>query len=211
MGRPRGRRSEDYEAKRDALAEQVYFALMDDAHVSLSGMASHSGVSRPTLVHYFGDRNGAVRAALSSAARLGRRFLGHLVSLPIDDPQTTLTQVLELTIAGWRDHGVGHLHGVGIQVGLADTPTAHCYLSEILDPLTESVQILLDRMVRDGTVQHADTRMAAVQLLSPVIIALLHQHGLGGRTTAPLDEEALAQEHARAFLLAYGTGASPSR
>ena len=39
----------------------------------------------------------------------------------------------------------------------------------------------------------------------PVVVALLHQNGLRGRHTAPLDEEAQARETARGFLRAYGS------
>jgi AcrR family transcriptional regulator len=205
MGRPPGRRSDDYDDKRAALAHQVYLALLEDPQISLTRMAECAGVTRPTLVHYFGDRNGAARAALESAALVGRRFLGLIVSLPIHDPQQVLEQVLLLTIVGWRDRGVGRLHEVGIQLGLNDAETAHCYLSEILDPLTESMQHLLDRMVVAGSIAHPDTHTAAVQLLGPVVLALLHQHGLGGRSVSPLSEEDLAREHVRAFMRAYAT------
>jgi AcrR family transcriptional regulator len=205
MGRPPGSRSDDYEEKRSALAHSVYKALIEDAHVSFSGMAERAGVSRPTMAHYFGDRNGAVQAALSAAAHDGRRFHGLIVSMNTDHPEHTLSLLLTLIIAGWRDHGVGNLHGVGIQAGLADTETAHCYLGEILDPLTESVQHLLERMIQEGHLRHAQPRQGALQLLGPVVVALLHQNGLKGRLTAPLDEEALARETARGFLAAYGT------
>jgi len=205
MGRPAGQHNVDYEEKRAALAHAVYEALLADATISWSAMADHAGVSRPTMTHYFRNRNGAVRAALTQAASTGRRFLGHIVSMPIEDPEHTLTTLLHLIVVAWRDRGVGRLHDVGIQTGLGDPASASTYLNEILDPLTEAVQHLLQRMVDEGRLQHPEPRLGAVQLLGPVVVALLHQNGLQGRHTAPLDEEALARETALGFLRAYGT------
>jgi len=209
MGRPAGRRSDDYEDKRRALAHAVYQSLIDDATISWSAMAERAGVSRPTLTHYFGDRHGAVRAALTVAASEGRRFLGHIVTMPSEDPEQTLTLLLTLIVVTWRDRGVGRLHDVGIQTGLGDPDSARCYLTEIQDPLVESIQHLLERMVTEGRLRHPHPRQGALQLLGPVVLALLHQNGLKGRHLSPLDEDALARETARGFVAAYGVPSAP--
>ena len=204
MGRPSGRRSEDYAEKRDALAHAIYLALIQDAQLSFAGMADAAGVSRPTLQHYFGDRAGAVRAALASASRVGARFYDQIAGMPVQDPEHTLVLLLVLTIAGWRDVGVGNLHHVGIQAGLADIATGQSYLQEILDPLVDATARLLARMNEAGTLRHPTPRVGALQLLGPVVVALLHQRGLGGAACNPLPEETVAREVALGFVRAYG-------
>jgi len=207
MGRPVGRRSEDYEEKRAALAHAIYLGLIADAQLSFSGMAELAGVSRPTLQHYFGDRDGALRAALVSASAAVQRFMDQIRFMSVDDPSQTLTMALVFTVAGWRDFGLGNLHYVGIQAGLADAATGQCYLSVILDPLVDATADLLTRMNEAGTLSHPAPRAGALQLLGPVVVALLHQRGLGGAGTNPLQEEAIATEVVAGFVRAY----SPAR
>jgi hypothetical protein len=48
-----------------------------------------------------------------------------------------------------------------------------------------------------------DTRHAALALLSPVILALLHQAELGGAKDHPLDVDRFLSDHAAAFARAY--------
>ena len=123
--------------------------------------------------------------------------------MPTDDPEATLANLLRWVIVAWRDRGFGHLHHVGIQAGLADAESASTYLREVMDPLAHSVQALIERMVGRGQLCHSDPKKAALQLLGPVMLALIHQDGLQGRVTSPLDEEALARETAHGFLSAY--------
>ncbi|MCB9779246.1 MAG: TetR/AcrR family transcriptional regulator [Alphaproteobacteria bacterium] len=191
MARPPGRRSHDYDEKRAALARQVFECVLADASTSLKAMADHAGVSRPTLRHYFGDRDGAVQAALEAAATVGAPHVEALRALPVDDPRSTLEEALRRVVVGWRV-GVGNVHAVGIKVGL-DHPgtTGRTYVGRILEPLLQGVEHLLGRMVTAGTLAALDPRLSALSLVSPVVLALLHQDGLGGALCRPLDVDAL--------------------
>lgn len=203
MGRPPGTRSDGYEAKRKKLATAVFRALVADAGVSLRGMADAAGVSRPTLVHYFGNRDGAVRAALVVAGEFGRVHQDSLAHMPLTEPRADLLGALARVIDAWRQHQVGNLHYVGLQVGLQDPATAREYLSSVLDPTVDCFAALLQRMADAGHIGPCDPRQAALMLLSPCIVGLLHQDGLEGADTRPLALEPLAEATVAMFLAAH--------
>lgn len=50
----------------------------------------------------------------------------------------------------------------------------------------------------------AGLRVAALAYLSPLLVALLHQHDLAGVTCRPLDLEAFLAAHTSRFVRAYG-------
>ncbi|MBX2802897.1 MAG: TetR/AcrR family transcriptional regulator [Myxococcales bacterium] len=206
MGRPKGRRSPEYEQKRRELAQRIFDCMVVDGNTSLNAMAERTGVSRPTLRHYFGDRDGAVRAALDIAAANGRPHVQALVSLPVDDAEACLGEGLRRVIIGWRDFRVGNLHHVGLKVGLEDDATGKTYVSQILEPLLGGFERLLERLIDAGRLVPLDPRTGALTLVSPVVVALLHQHGLGGNEIRPLDIEALAAELVHQFCRAHAPG-----
>ena len=109
-------------------------AMLEDANVSLRGMADAAGVSRPTLVHYFGSREGAVQAAFERAAEVGQRDQRWLAEAPITTARETLTNGLAALVMGWHHVGIGNLHYVGLQLGLADPAHAAIYPGEDSGP-----------------------------------------------------------------------------
>ena len=203
MGRPKGKRSPGYMQRRQELAQKVFQTILEDGNTSLRGMAERTAVSRPTLRHYFGSREGAVKAALASAADLGRPLQERLSTLPVDDAKSTLTEAMKLLVMGWRDLGVGRLHEVGLKTGLEDEGTAQTYLSDILEPLLQAVEMLLVRLVRAARLAVHDTRQGALMLASPVFMALLHQDGLGGGGIRPLGIDSMAENIVGAYCRAH--------
>lgn len=190
MARPSGARSPDYDEKRAALALQVLHCVIADASTSLHAMADHAGVSRPTLRHYFGDRDGAVQAALEVGAVMGAPHVAALRALPVDDPAACLSEALGRLLVGWRT-GVGHIHEVGLKVGLDHGGVGRAYLDHVLEPLLQGIEHLLQRMVETGRLAPLEPRLGALCLVSPVVVALLHQEGLGGDRCRPLDVDAM--------------------
>ncbi len=203
MSRPKGSRNSEYTEKRAELADAVFGCLLDDPSTSLMAMAEAAGVSRPTLRHYFDDRDGAVRAALEAGAARGEPHYRYLRSLPVDDAGTALATALRYLVDGWRRYGVGNLHSVGLAVGLQDRDAAATYRTLLLDPLQESFQVLLDRLVAAGRLAPHDTSVGAIQLLGPVTTALLHQDALGGAVDRPLDLDGLIVTLTDDFLAAH--------
>ena len=186
MGRPKGSRSQGYAQRRRELARRVFDTIVEDGSTSLRAMAERTEVSRPTLRHYFGSREGAVQAALESAADLGHPLEERLASLPVGAAASTLREALELVVTGWRNAGVGNIHQVGLKVGLEHHQTAQTYLADILEPLLQAMERLLVRLVAAERLGPHDSRQGAFALVAPVVMALLHQDGLGGAEVRPL-------------------------
>ena len=186
MGRPKGSRSQGYQQRREELARRVFDTIVEDGSTSLRAMAERTDVSRPTLRHYFGSREGAVQAALESAAALGHPLEEQLANLPLHTAERTLHEALDTVVEGWRGSGLGNIHRVGLKVGLEDAKTAQTYLADVLEPLLQAMERLLDRLVEADLLAPHDARQGALALLSPVVMALLHQDGLGGAQVRPL-------------------------
>ena len=206
MARPKGSRSEGYETRRRALARQVFQCVFESGTTSLSAMAEHTGVSRPTLRHYFGDREGAVRAALEVAAELSEEHIQRVADLPVDDERAALRKALADILRGWRTHGVGRIHEVGLKIGLDDLASGETYIGSVLEPLLQAVETLIGRLVEAGRLAPLDARTGALELCSPVVLALLHQGSLGGDGVRPLDLDALADRVVDDFCRAHRAG-----
>lgn len=210
MGRPRGRRSARYEEKRRALARKVFDCVHADGNASLHRIADAAGVSRPTLRHYFGDRAGAVHAALELAGELGRPHQESLLRLPTEDAGVCLTQALLRVSEGWRGVGVGHIHEVGLKAGLESEDTGQVYVSHVLEPFLQAFEALLVQLQEAGRLRTHSPRSGALMLVSPLVLALIHQDGLCGASVRPLDVDALVDDVVGAFVAAYGVPAAGS-
>jgi AcrR family transcriptional regulator len=189
--------------RRHELAQKVFQTILEDGNTSLRAMAERTAVSRPTLRHYFGSREGAVKAALASAADLGRPLQERLATLPVGHAKSTLTEAMNLLVVGWRDLGVGRLHEVGLKTGLEDAGTARTYVSDILEPLLQAVETLLVRLVSADRLAVHNTRQGALMLASPLVMALLHQDGLGGGGIRPLGMDAMVDTLVDAYCRAH--------
>lgn len=203
MGRPPGRRNEGFEEKRAALARSVMFALLEDGRPSpLSTLARVAGVSVPTLKHYFGDRDQLVQAAMTEASKLGAPHLERARRPAGADVRESLLRFCVDLLEGWR-LGVGALHQSGLVLGLGDVGLGPAYLREILEPTILALEQRLGRHVERGDLDDEHPRVMALALLSPVVLALLHQDQLGGTETRPLDVEAFLEAHVDRFLGGY--------
>ena len=201
MGRPEGRANADFDAKRDALALRLLGALREgEAGASMRELAAACEVTPPTLRHYFGDRDGALRAALAIARRLGSEHLLRIASADLGAARPALTTALGDLLSGWLDHGVGRLHEIGLQVGLGHETLGPVYLSEILEPTLQAFEARLALHVARGELHVADLRQATLALLGPIVLALLHQRELGGQRCRPLDLHRLAAAQLADFL-----------
>ena len=78
------------------------------------------------------------------------------------------------------------------------------YVDHLLEPLLQAVEARLEQHQQWGELGDHDLRFAALSLVSPVVLALLHQDGLGGQGCRPLDVEAFVVAQVNGFVRAYG-------
>ncbi len=204
MGRPQGKHNEDYEQKRAALLEKLGPRIVDTAErASFRELAALAGVSVPTLRHYFGDRNGLLRAWLELKGRLGAHHLTTLSSTD-DDFATSVRSMLRYTAVGMDRGRVIELHTVGLAEGLTNPALGPTYLQAILEPTLAAAEMRLAAHIDRGEMRTTDIRSAALSLLSPLLLAILHQRDLGGDKVRCLDLDAFIEAHSTGFVRAYG-------
>jgi hypothetical protein len=77
------------------------------------------------------------------------------------------------------------------------------YVQELLEPTLQSAEARLSRHIADGELRRCDVRHAALELVCPVVLGLLHQVQLSGARCRPLDVERFLADHLDTFLRAY--------
>lgn len=207
MGKPRGFRAPDYEEKRDALLAAVSArAYADDgATVSLAELARAADVTVPTLRHYFGDRADVLRAVFAYTARQARAFIDQQASPMGDSFEASLVAFGEALHVAWTQHGVGRAIASSLAHGLQSDALGPCTVEHSLEPSMAALEARirgheqLGHLHLDGD----DPRLVALQFLSPILIALLHQRELRGARVRPLDEGTFLRAHARRIARAY--------
>jgi AcrR family transcriptional regulator len=205
MGRQAGARNADYEARRQALIAKVRdrLALQTGAPPSFRELALAAGVSVATLRHYFGTRDALIKAVFEVSRAGGEPHLSRTRAPVTGDLAASLNQFLERVVTGWTQGQVGLLHRIGLAEGLRNPGAGLDYLVDILEPTLQALERRLEAHIAAGDMAAGDTRHAALMLLSPIVLALLHQHDLGGTRCRPLAVPALIGEHVRVFVRAY--------
>lgn len=206
MGRPKGSRNEGYEEERQRLARLVLARLSepDGPRASFREFARACDVTPPTLRHYFGDWDGAVEAALVVSRGDGEEYLEMTRAAELGDAATALATLLNMTVMAWQRFGVGEVMRAGLEVGLGHERLGPSYIDEMLEPMLQAFEVRIALHIERGELREVDPRYAALALLSPIIMALLHQRELGGAGCRPLDVEALTRTHLESFLAMWG-------
>lgn len=205
MSRPPGRRNRDYEERRETMARAALHALLDANGGPAAGreLARAAGASASVMQHYFGDRDGMVLAALAVARADGEVYLAAARDpgkLGLDDGVRAWLASLH---QGWR-YGLGRLQAAGLVHGLSHPTFGPAYVQELLEPTLQAVEARLAVHQSRGELRaDADLRLATLQLVSPALLALLHQGELGGARCRPLDLDAFLRAHADAWLRAW--------
>lgn len=210
MARAKGSRNSGFDAQRALLAERLRVRLADGSapRPSFRELAAAAGVSVATLRHYFRNREQLVREVLEIHAPGAERHLAFLRQ-PQSPFDVSITAVCAYLALGLKQPVVGQLHAIGLSEGLGRPPLGQPYLTEILEPIIEAVEVRLAAHMAQGDMRPVDPRTAALSLLSPVILAHLHQFALGGCDTRPLDLDSFLRDHCAGFVRAYG--AAPDR
>jgi len=207
LSRPKGARDGDYDDKRSVLLRRITARLMrrETARPSFRQLAEAGDVSVPTLRHYFGDRPTLMAAILETYLEAGRRGL-EAVAEPTGNLETSIRDYCAALLTAMRaprEARLGDVFAVSIAEGLLDAEIGPSTLRYIVDPSVDVLRRRLDAHVARGEMIATDTRAAALFLISPLLLAILHQDHLGGRDTSPVDLPAAFDSICAAFLRAY--------
>lgn len=209
MGRTAGSKNPGHDDKRRALAAAVVPELIRlGPRASLRELAAAAEVSVPTLRHYFEDRDGVVVAAMVEMLRMGEPHLAATAKPRRGGLRSSLMTMMRSLLEGWREYGVGRIYGTGLALGLHHEVLGPAYVQQLLEPLLQAVEARLEQHRQWGELGDHDLRFAALMLVSPVVLALLHQDGLGGQACRPLDVESFVRAHVDGFVCAHGPPAA---
>jgi AcrR family transcriptional regulator len=204
MARPKGTPSALYEERRSALLAAIRERLVQQNQppASLRELAAAAGVTVPTLRHYFGKRDDLVAALL---ADLGRQGEVHVARVAVADMpfRESIADYVAYVRLGFR-FGLSEIHTLGLREGLRQDRLGPAYLNAILEPTIQSLETKLGMHQAKGDMRACDVRVAALQLLSPLILVFLHQNELCGDRVRPLDIDAFCADHVDNFVRGFG-------
>jgi hypothetical protein len=122
--------------------------------------------------------------------------------------ERSLESAAQNLATAWVRFGVGAVFSAGMATGLTEPSTGGAYLDGILEPTVRAFEARLGVHAARGELDLAPTdrealRVGALAFVSPLVVALLHQHQLSGRACRPLDLDAFIREHVRRFVRAW--------
>ncbi|OJH33973.1 TetR/AcrR family transcriptional regulator [Cystobacter ferrugineus] len=204
MGRISGARNRDHEETRSRLAQSLaqQLLLAGGTHPSLRTLAEGAGVDPGTLRHYFGDRQGVMQAAFGHLMKFGQERQAWAKSLAERPAREAFHHLLEQISAAWAG-SLGGMHAAGFAEGMSDSELGQIYISSIFEPTLNAIEELLIVFHARGELSVPDARVAGLALLSPVLMALFHQHQLHGRRCRPLDLAVFIERHLDGFMKGY--------
>lgn len=208
MARRHGDRNRDFEQKRSMLLDALEPRLFrdDGPLITLNEMATTAGVSPSTLRHHLGGRSEVWSAVLERAGARGAPYLALVASPPAEPLEASLRMTLSMIHAGLQ-RGLLPIVANGIAAGLRDEVVGPSFLNAVLEPILASLEARLAHHQARGEIGPRDLRVAALTLASPLVLAVLHQRGLGGCVVRPLDVDAMIDEQVRMFVSGVATSA----
>jgi AcrR family transcriptional regulator len=180
---------------------------------SLRELASAAGVSVPTLRHYFGARPQVIDAIFEECLRLGRDGLDaqRRPEKPFEESIHDYSRALIRALGMEREVRLGDLIAVSLGEGLLDIGISRSTLKHIIDPTIDALEERLRAHIERGEMIDTDVRAAALMLVSPLLLASLHQDQLHGAADRPMRLEDTAESVSAAFVRAYQAPASIRR
>lgn len=207
LPRAKGVKNADYEAKRRELLDRMLprFARLDLERPSLRQFAAAAEVTAPTLQHYFGDRTGVIEALLAAYRERGapRLAIAAKANGPFAESIREFAQALVFGMQAGSAARLGDVMAASLCEGLADPQISPLALAHIIDPAVDALVARLDEHAARGEMIETDRRAAALLLLSPLILAVLHQDQMKGRASRHIELSGLAESVAAAFVRAY--------
>jgi AcrR family transcriptional regulator len=215
LPRTKGIRNADYEVKRRELLTRMLprFSRLDVERPSLRQLAAAAEVTAPTLQHYFGDRTGVIAALLEEYHRRGQALLD--AAARARGPfAASMREYARSFVVGLQNGAAvrgGDVLAASLCEGFADPRISPLALEHVLDPAVDALAARLEEHAEHGEMVSADTRAAALMLLSPLLLAVLHQDQLQGRHGRRIELAALADEVSGAFVRAYAARPGEAR
>ncbi len=207
MARPKGTRDADYDLRRRELLRGMSRHMMrrESPRPSLRELAAAAGVSVPTLRHYFGARPQVLDAIFEECLNLGRGGLEaqSRSERPFAQSVRDYADALLAALAADHDVPLGDLFAVSLGEGLLDMGVSHSTLKHIIDPTIDVLVARLRGHMARGEMIETDPRAAALMLVSPLLLASLHQNQLQGSAETPMSLEGLAATVSAAFVRAF--------
>jgi AcrR family transcriptional regulator len=147
--------------KRERIIEAAARSLREDASIanfSMDGVAKAAGVTRLTVYHQFGSRQGLLEAVFDEIARQGGLHrIADAMALP--DSRAALDRLVEIFCAFWnRDPAVGRLHEA-----MATDPDFALAVIERNERRRKVVKVLIGRVT--GTTTTSRARQDAVDMI----------------------------------------------
>lgn len=165
-------------------------------------LAMAAGVSLSTMSHYFGRRDDVVRAVMEDDLRQGAEPLATMAR-PSGPFAVSIADAVEHLAAGFQYGGLGTMFAIGLTESLRHTELGPVFLTNSLEPTLSAVEQRLRHHINAGEMRDVDPRDAAIALVSPILLAFLHQQELGGLEVRPLSLPEFLNEHANAFVRAW--------
>jgi len=205
VGRPSGTRSKTHDdRRRDIIARLAKrLALPGAMHASYRELASASGESISTLQHYFGRREDILVAVLEESHHQAAPYLDH-VRTPLPDFEASVRDVVDYVRLGFEQFDLGDIYAIGFVEGIRNESIGSATVHQLLEPTIDAVAQRLERhQSLEQMRPEILARHAAVLLLSPMIVILLHQNELGGKQTHPAEMAGFINDHVAAFVRAH--------
>lgn len=203
MARREGSRDTRYEARRAAMIEKLQSRLGEAGatHASWRELAAAAGVSLSTLSHYFGKRDDVVRAVMEAELVKGAEPLT-IMATPSGPFAMSIRDAVLHLVAGLSWGGLSRSYATGLVQSLRHPTLGPAFLGLSLEPTLQAVETRLQAHIDRGEM-HGNARTGAIMLISPLLVAFLHQNELGGQTTRPLDLDSFAEALSVAFVRAH--------
>jgi AcrR family transcriptional regulator len=208
MPRRGGSRNRHYDQRRADILERARGRLAEQggSRASLRDLALACGISLTTLRHYFEPREDLITSVLEQYLEGGRPHL-EAMAVPTEPFAISIRQAVGYTAFGFQ-HGVGDIYAVGLTEALRHDDLGPDFVNLILEPSMDAVRRRLEVHIARGEMREVDPKWAALSLISPVVVLMLHQRELGGSADHPIELDAFLDMHAEAFVRAYGAAAS---
>lgn len=204
MARPKGTRNKETEDRRRQMIDRMRARLGQRGAVRASwrDLAAAAEVSLATLTHHFGKRDAVVQAIIRANGEDGAGPLAVLAE-PTGEFAASIRAALDHLAIGLRV-GVGEIVAIGLIEGLRQPGVGEVFVDASLEPIIAAMAARLTRHQLRGEMRSVDPRIAAIQLVAPLLLADIHQSQLGGVAGHPLQMAKLVEQVADAFIRAHG-------